>query len=823
MKRFFIQLMCPVLFLPALSEAQHQHIHASPGKALEIVQNVEPQPLLSQAVRLADALSFLGSSLSAEDKKHLKELQDTKPGQTTIKAIQDILDPYCLAAVHINPEARVMVTRGPAKALVTQGGWASFLIKVHNEAGSTAKLEIQSANAAPLFYGSSNTPHASKDHQLTMGQVANRFLEMEIYRDPPLLPDLSGLTLEYAVLQVYSRDKGEREAELGFSIGQGTQDIGFRNTIPVLFNSKPGVKLILHVTDDDGRPAMGSFTITDGIERLPVNDQKTKTERNEFGVPSKRLTGIYPLPSRRMAAMDEYPDFFFQPQVYRFDGEQVTLPSGNYHVSFTRGPEYLTQTRELNIPVGVDSVSASFRLKRWIDMASFGWYSADHHLHAAGCSHYESPEEGVLPSAMFRQALGEDLNMGTVLTWGPGWYHQKDFFTGAVSPLSTRQNIMRYDVEVSGFPSSHAGHLVLLNLKEDDYPGTDKIEDWPSWTLPILQWTREQGGICGYAHSGWGLEPVTTTRELPNYIMPKMDGIGANEYIVTVTQNVIDLYSAGDTPAPWELNMWYHTLNCGFRPRLSGETDFPCIFDQRVGIARSYFKADSGLTYTGYIEAIKNGRSYISDGRSHIIDFSVNGIEMGTDNSELSLAKPGSVHIKARVAAWLSPEQGEEGAAIAHRPLDEPPYWNTERARIGKTRNVPVELIVNGVSVDTMQVDADGDWKEINFNYFVKRSSWIALRVFPSAHSNPVFVMVDRKPILIRESAVWCRKAVDQCWQNKQSLIRPEERAAAEEAYNKARIFYDALIGAITARPPILPRENDLHSTDPHAPAPSGL
>ena len=28
---------------------------------------------------------------------------------------------------------------------------------------------------------------------------------------------------------------------------------------------------------------------------------------------------------------------------------------------------------------------------------------------------------------------------------------------------------MRYDVEVSGFPSQHAGHLCLLRLKEDDY------------------------------------------------------------------------------------------------------------------------------------------------------------------------------------------------------------------------------------------------------------------------------------------------------------------------------------------------------------------
>ena len=110
--------------------------------------------------------------------------------------------------------------------------------------------------------------------------------------------------------------------------------------------------------------------------------------------------------------------------------------------------------------------------------------------------------------------------------------------------------------------------------------------------VACFQWAKSQGAVTGYAHSGWGLEPTEPTKELPNYVMPKMDGIGANEYIVTVTQNVVDFYSAGDTPAPWELNMWYHTLNCGFRTRLSGETDFPCIFDERVGIARSYFKPD---------------------------------------------------------------------------------------------------------------------------------------------------------------------------------------------------------------------------------------
>jgi hypothetical protein len=495
-----------------------------------------------------------------------------------------------------------------------------------------------------------------------------------------------------------------------------------------------------------------------------------------------------------VASHDEYPDFFFQPQVYRSNGEHVLLAPGKYTVSFTRGPEYIPQTKELVIPRGVDSVKASFQLKRWINMASLGWYSADHHVHAAGCSHYESPEEGVRPVDMWRQVTGEDLNVAAVLTWGPSWYHQKTFFTGKVDPLSTSNNVMRYDVEVSGFPSSHAGHVVLLRLKEDDYPGTSKIEEWPSWTLPVMKWARTQGAVTGYAHSGWGLEPVERTNALPNYVMPKMDGIGANEYIVTVTQNVVDFYSAGDTPAPWELNMWYHTLNSGFLTKLSGETDFPCIYDERVGLARSYFKPDSMMNFESYISAIKTGRSYVSEGSSHIINFAVNGQESGMHNSELSLKGQETVKINASVAAYLPVKQNEAGAEISKRRIDEQPYWNIERARIGTSRKVKVELIVNGRPVDATEIVADGKMKDISFSYPVNRSSWMALRVYPSSHTNPVFVWVDGKPVHEKESAIWCRKAVDQCWKMKQSKIRIEERPAAEAAYNKARSIYDNII-----------------------------
>ncbi len=77
---------------------------------------------------------------------------------------------------------------------------------------------------------------------------------------------------------------------------------------------------------------------------------------------------------------------------------------------------------------------------------------------------------------------------------------------------------MHYDLEVSGFPSSHAGHLVLLGLKDQDYPNTKKIEDWPTWDMPILKWAKSQDAVVGFAHSGWGLEVADD--QVPSFQMP---------------------------------------------------------------------------------------------------------------------------------------------------------------------------------------------------------------------------------------------------------------------------------------------------------------
>ena len=753
----------PVLVLSTLLMAGPQaqttageHAHTNVGSG--DVPAVALQPLAQQVRRLESALDFLGQPFSEKTRGSINQAIDGGDEAAAVLSLQRLLEPYVLATVDINAESRVKVERGPAEPALVEGGSRFFLVKVINRAAITAPLTAASPNSGKVYI-KSNGDSAPK-MLLTNADVRDRWAEVSIFDGPPMEKRLSGLPIEYQILEVFSRDAGQRSADISFKAGQGTQDIGFRNDILVLFHSEASRKITLHIYDEDGNPTFASLTIKD------------------------RLNRIYPNPTKRLA-----PDFFFQPQIYRTNGESIELPPGYYTVATTGGPEYRTHTQEFSVDANGPQ-ELTLKLDRWIDPSTFGWYSGDHHVHAAGCSHYKNPTEGVLPKDMMRQIEGEKLNVGSVLTWGPDYYYQKQFFCAKDDPLSKPKQIMHYDLEVSGFPSSHAGHLVLLGLKDQDYPNTKKIEDWPTWDLPILRWAKSQGAIAGFAHSGWGL--LVSDRQIPSYEMPSFDGIGANEYIVDVTYpNTTDFISAADTPVVAELSIWYHTLNLGFRTRISGETDFPCITDERVGQGRNYVKVDGPLSYADWLKGLQAGRSYVSDGRAHLMDFRVDGVEVGTQDSQISLPSAKTVHATLRVAAKLDTVPHPE---IRSLPLDEEPYWTIERARLKDTMDVPVELVVNGKAVARKQVVADGSMQDVSFDVPIKQSSWVAVRILPAAHTNPIFVLVGGHPIRAsRESAEWCLNAVHQCWTQKAPRISAAERPAARAAYDHAEEVYKNL------------------------------
>jgi EF hand len=810
--------------------ARTQDLNSAASALTPVV--VEAQPLAANIERLDQALEYLGAPLPADLRFALKRAGQARDAN----GLQELLDSRVLLAVHINPEARVKLGRGPAAAELQQAGYTPVLVKITNEGGVTGRLRMGSPQSGPVYAGMSELSGNRMQQQHlreneNVDKRTDRFLDLEMFTTAPMTPTLSGLQVEYAIALFYSTEAGRREATISFDVGQGTQDLGFRAEMPVLFTVKPAIAVKLRVLDHDGTPTVGRFQFVD------------------------QEGHVFPPQAKRVA-----PDLFFQKQIYRGDGEEVLLPPGNLTMFYGRGPEYRWLKRQVTIPGGgatphSDARSPKpeieVRLERWIDPSAHGFFSGDHHIHAAGCAHYTFPTAGVDPAVMFRQIKGEGLNVGSVLTWGPGFDHQKQFFAPLADTRSEPLAVMKYDIEVSGFGSEALGHVCLLNLKEQIYPGANGSTGWPTWTLPVLRWTKSQGAVGGYAHSGSGLQidpaaaskrlleqldgnkdgrldrdeaargllpdqfgEIDTDRDgvlseqelrdshdraddrLPNLAIPELNSVGAQEIFVTAAHGVADFISAMDTDRIREWNAWYHLLNVGFRLKASGETDFPCMSGTRVGQGRSYvfLAKQAAVDYAQWIAGVVAGRSYVSDGYAHALDFTVNGKPAGDD---VALAVAGQVTVKTTVA--FSPETPLEpayggampiggaryvGDTIIKREIQgpDPRYQRDQRL---------VEVVVNGRVKASREVPADGKEHAIEFPIALERSSWIAVRQFPELHTNPVNVIVAGKPIRAsRASALWAIACIDQLWRVRAQRIAPAERADAERAYEEARTIY---------------------------------
>jgi hypothetical protein len=781
---------------------------------------VEGQPLAANVTRLLLALEGIGSPLPKETADRLAQAAKARDAAQ----LQKLLDPHVLFVVSLNPESRVKVQRGPAPAVLQQAGYTPVLVKILNESTVTKRLKIVSPQAGPPYAGVAELSMKRQQQEglrqnENTNRATDRFLHLEMLVSPPMTDSLSGLEVEYAIALIYSSEAGKREATIGFDVAQGNQDLGFRGEVPMLFETRKARSVTLVIRDADGEPTVAKLLFRDAAGH------------------------VYPPQPRRLA-----PDFFFQPHIYRNDGATVLLPPGRLKLQASRGPEYRVVEQDVVVPAEGDP-KIRVDLERWINPPEFGFFGGDHHIHAAGCAHYTSPTEGVTPADMFLQVKGEGLNVGCVLTWGPCYDHQRQFFAPTAHEISEPRTLLKYDLEISGFGSQALGHVCLLDLKDQTYPGSEgtSTKGWPTWTTPVMRWAKDQGGVTGYAHSasGMAIDPENAARrlvaaadrdgdghltpgeasavllpdryaaidadgdgrlseleltqrldraadELPNLAIPEMNGVGAMEICVSTAEGVCDFISAMDTPRIQEWNCWYHILNCGFPLKVSGETDFPCMSSRRVGQGRVYIQlGQTGrVDFSEWCRGLAAGRSYVSDGYAHAVHFEVGGKTPGT--GDVALAQTGTVTVKARVAfAPQMPKAVAYGSVTGARGLRvtgdtvQLHGQRSDEMEVGGERKV--ELVVNGIAINSKTVPADGKVHNLEFDVPIDRSSWVALRQFPQLHTNPVNVIIAGKPIRAsRNSALWCVAMTELLWRNREKNIAPTERDAARETFQKA-------------------------------------
>jgi hypothetical protein len=196
---------------------------------LPFIDDVPFTALRGQVQQLLKALDTLKAPLPGDVDKEFRKLiaagaADQKESATKL---QKLLDARCLVGVSINPESRVKAARGPVGAELTLDQPVYVIVKVHNDAGVTAALAVHGPQLR------------------SVGKAGDdQWLDAAVVGESPLTGKLSGGKVDYLLLRLTARQTGKREATLQFDVGQGTQDLGFRAEVPILFivSKSPALK-----------------------------------------------------------------------------------------------------------------------------------------------------------------------------------------------------------------------------------------------------------------------------------------------------------------------------------------------------------------------------------------------------------------------------------------------------------------------------------------------------------------------------------------------------------------------------------------------------
>lgn len=402
---------------------------------------------------------------------------------------------------------------------------------------------------------------------------------------------------------------------------------------------------------------------------------------------------------------------------------EFAAPAGNYSYRVFHGPEYRPATGSVSVTSGkITEVTIS--LERWTNAAERGWYSGENHIHANyGYGHWYST-----PESMLAQCSGEDLRVCNFMVANSDTdaVFDREFFRGKADPLSTTETILYWNQE---FRSTSWGHMTLVNLSQLVEPIFTGFKDTTNpWDVPtnadIADRTHLQNGLVNYTHGAQNpndpYQGAYTGKSIPvDVALGKIDTIDLNASY------------AGTVP------LWYRLLNCGFRlpPSAGTDTFLNRIPSRLPGGDRAYVKITGEFSYAAWIDGLRAGRSFISNGP--MLEFIVDDRESG---QTLQLASPRKVHIV--------------GKARAQFPLDK------------------VECIYNGKVAHTAMLSDDRLSGSAAIELEIPQSGWLSLRAtgpghpdHPTgsleAHAAPIYVEVNGRRAASKEDAEYFLAWID--------------------------------------------------------------
>jgi len=240
------------------------------------------------------------------------------------------------------------------------------------------------------------------------------------------------------------------------------------------------------------------------------------------------------------------------------------------------------------------------------------------HLHSQGCN-----DDVVSPGELASLMSTQGIRIGSVLVWGVGYEQDRPLFTGRDYPGSTPQQLLHYDLEVSHFEAARGGHLIALGLRSLDF--SPPLFDVPTGT-PVVDWAHAQGALVGMAHA----------QMWPEQGFPSPPGGCCMpwELPVHAARGRLD-FLAVEKPGAFPVDggafrLWKSLLNAGYRVPLAAGSDYTCLnhaFGPRT--PHTDVLLEGAVSYAGFLESLRLGRSTVSLGRGRSLDLRVGSARMG--------------------------------------------------------------------------------------------------------------------------------------------------------------------------------------------------
>jgi putative heme-binding domain-containing protein len=439
----------------------------------------------------------------------------------------------------------------------------------------------------------------------------------------------------------------------------------------------------------------------------------------------------------------------------------VTLPRGGARLNVSGGIEAIPQA----VIVDTDGAAElTVHVQPWIDMAARGWYSGDSHVHL----HTGGPIEVTVANALVA-ARAEGVNYVNLCVSNNVGDDIRDanLITGKPHAASTDRQLLVFGEEMRSMIYGHMQFFGIKNLVEPQYTGFDETPnylDFPANYVMAAEAVR-QGGVVTYGHPMFAGQPFPFDAELTK------TNAAARELPIDAVLGVvhaIDLMSY-NSDEDLSTELWYRLLNCGLKLSACVGTD--ALLDRStepLGGDRVYVKTAGPLTMQSWLEGLKNGRSFVTNGPIPTIE--INGKGPG---ETFELADAGKVRIAVMVESYV-------------------PYNK-------------IEVIVNGKVAAHDEVaagDAAGlKVRRVDVELPIERSSWIALRVRgpdhpiifdgPAwAHTSPVYVEVAGQRIASPQDAEYFVDWIEQMLRvvaarNRYASV--EDRRQVETLYRKAQ------------------------------------